>query len=288
MKKVCTFLALVLCVFLLTGPAFAESWVCSVCGTENTTNFCGNCGAKKPSGEWTCPDCGHLNTTNFCSNCGRQKPASSHVTSGSTISNISFRETEDGRVNITWEDSANQGPYEIFYTTDDWQDFQTKYGTDNYSTKSASLMYLIPGVRYHVTITNGASSTTVDYTPTKRTFSEFKGGKKLEVEPASFDVSGDGYYQTFRYTVYYPRLNRDRSYNSLLVMKTPKGYCSAVTTHEPFELKKRYIGMYTDVDLSFYLDAVKANFGDIPRGEYTMEIYFDGYLYAATTMYIYP
>ncbi len=285
MKKACTILALVLCIFLLCGPALAESWVCSVCGSENTTNFCGNCGAKKPSGEWTCPDCRHVNTTNFCANCGKPRPTDNQA---STISDISIRDTEDGRVTITWKDSADHGPYEIFYTTDDWQDYQTKYGVTNYSSKSASVMYLIPGVRYHITVTNGLSSATVDYTPTKRTYSEFKGGKRLEVEPDSFNVSGDGYYQTFRYTVYYPRLSRSRTYNALMVLRTPKGYCSGVITHEPFEMDKQYIGMYSDADLSIYLDAIKANFGDIPRGEYTLEMYFDGCLYASATMYIYP
>ena len=62
-------------------PAPPESWTCS-CGAVNTTNFCSNCGAKKgenapaaPSAiEWKC-DCGATNTTKFCSNCGKPKPA---------------------------------------------------------------------------------------------------------------------------------------------------------------------------------------------------------------------
>ena len=58
-------------------PQHASSstdWTC-VCGTVNTANFCGNCGASKPvlrSTDWTC-DCGTVNTTNFCINCGKKK-----------------------------------------------------------------------------------------------------------------------------------------------------------------------------------------------------------------------
>ena len=55
------------------APA-AGAWTCS-CGTQNTGNFCNNCGSKKPApaGSWTC-SCGQVNTGNFCNNCGSRKP----------------------------------------------------------------------------------------------------------------------------------------------------------------------------------------------------------------------
>ncbi|MBQ4256878.1 MAG: SPFH domain-containing protein [Oscillospiraceae bacterium] len=54
-------------------PAPAGSWTCS-CGQVNTGNFCNNCGSKKPdNGSWTC-SCGQVNTGNFCNNCGSKKP----------------------------------------------------------------------------------------------------------------------------------------------------------------------------------------------------------------------
>lgn len=47
-------------------------WKCS-CGTENTGNFCNNCGSKKPvENKWKC-SCGAENTGKFCSECGSQK-----------------------------------------------------------------------------------------------------------------------------------------------------------------------------------------------------------------------
>lgn len=59
----------------VTTP-MATGWNC-VCGqTNNTTNFCPNCGAKKPeqSVGWNCA-CGQMNiTSNFCPNCGAKKP----------------------------------------------------------------------------------------------------------------------------------------------------------------------------------------------------------------------
>ena len=52
-------------------------WNCA-CGQNNiTSNFCPNCGAKKPALQsgWTCPNCGAVNiSSNFCPNCGARKP----------------------------------------------------------------------------------------------------------------------------------------------------------------------------------------------------------------------
>lgn len=58
-------------------PAPAAGWDCTACGTKNImSRFCPNCGAKKPEPPvgWICPDCGTKDiTTNFCPNCGRKK-----------------------------------------------------------------------------------------------------------------------------------------------------------------------------------------------------------------------
>ncbi len=48
-----------------------NNWTCG-CGTQNTGNFCSNCGNKKPDAEWTC-QCGQVNKGNFCSNCGNKR-----------------------------------------------------------------------------------------------------------------------------------------------------------------------------------------------------------------------
>ena len=57
------------------APA-ATGWNCT-CGTQNiATNFCPNCGSRKPEPQagWNCA-CGTQNiATNFCPNCGSRKP----------------------------------------------------------------------------------------------------------------------------------------------------------------------------------------------------------------------
>ena len=55
--------------------AAGNAWTCPTCGSVNTTNFCGQCGTKRPAPQaWTCPTCGMINTTNFCSQCGTKRP----------------------------------------------------------------------------------------------------------------------------------------------------------------------------------------------------------------------
>ena len=60
------------------GAAVAGGWDCPACGHKNiTTNFCPDCGAKKPVLQtgWTCANCGASNiTSNFCPDCGAKKP----------------------------------------------------------------------------------------------------------------------------------------------------------------------------------------------------------------------
>ena len=59
-------------------PEPQTGWNCTVCGQQNiTSNFCPNCGAKKPAeaAGWNCVACGQQNiTSNFCPNCGNKKP----------------------------------------------------------------------------------------------------------------------------------------------------------------------------------------------------------------------
>lgn len=61
-------------------PAPPTGWDCPQCGTTDiTSKFCPNCGAKRPEGPaaWDCPNCGTTGiTSNFCPNCGCKKSTS--------------------------------------------------------------------------------------------------------------------------------------------------------------------------------------------------------------------
>ena len=57
-------------------PELQAGWNCA-CGQQNiTSNFCPNCGSKRPEPQtgWNCTVCGQQNiTSNFCPNCGNKK-----------------------------------------------------------------------------------------------------------------------------------------------------------------------------------------------------------------------
>ncbi len=74
MKRIVS-IVLILCMLAGATAAWAqESWICKSCGTENSGNFCGECGQKKSTG-WICVDCGTENEGKFCTNCGAAKDA---------------------------------------------------------------------------------------------------------------------------------------------------------------------------------------------------------------------
>ena len=50
-----------------------SKWRC-VCGIENDTRFCPECGAKAPIKPWKC-SCGKDCGTNYCPDCGSKAPA---------------------------------------------------------------------------------------------------------------------------------------------------------------------------------------------------------------------
>lgn len=51
----------------------AKNWFCTECGTENISNFCGECGNKRPASANKCSKCGFIpegKVPNFCPQCG--------------------------------------------------------------------------------------------------------------------------------------------------------------------------------------------------------------------------
>jgi membrane protease subunit (stomatin/prohibitin family) len=59
------------------GQVATGGWNCTCGQTGITSNFCPNCGAKKPqpSVGWNCPQCGKAGiTSNFCPDCGTKRP----------------------------------------------------------------------------------------------------------------------------------------------------------------------------------------------------------------------
>ncbi len=253
-RKLCVFLGILMAVCLLLNTALAESWTCPDCGTSNTGNFCTNCGAKKPDAD----------------------------ASDTTITNVSFSPQSNGDILIKWDDSASASSYSVLYTTDDWNSYY--YDSDSVAGRRVILEYLIPGVTYEIVISNGTSEATETYTVPCPLFSEFVAGDKyLALTKDTFSLADleRNPMSSFDVQVRYPKLKYSRDYTAKLVLKTPYGYCSAVTRWDSFTLENRYTYVYSSFYLkNNWLDYVEDNFGSIPTGEYTFELFMDGQLYS--------
>ena len=89
MKKICfsLFFILTLSVFFCFTVMSAESqeWVCPVCNSVGTGNYCMICGTERPApSEWVCQNCGASNQGNFCSNCGTARDDAVNITTKDT------------------------------------------------------------------------------------------------------------------------------------------------------------------------------------------------------------
>lgn len=286
MKKRCLSFFLILALLLTAcGLAYAETWTCTECGTENNGNFCSECGAKKPGDEWVCSECGTTNSGGkYCSDCGAARSGgASSAPSSSTISDVRVSDDRDGVTRITWSDTTG-GPYKVSYEAEDWDHFSIY--DDGIRNTSHTTYCLVPGVKYTVTVSNGSSSASAEYTPSKTSFTDFKSGRRLKLDKAEFDARGDGYYTTFRLSLYYPTLSKDREYVYLLALKSPLGYVDYTRTSDKYVLERKYSGYYEDLSLSDFLDAAKRDYGSVPTGDYTLEVYFDGALYSSVSFYV--
>lgn len=251
-RKLFFLLGILFVICMIAGTALAESWICPDCGVSNDGNFCSNCGAKKPA-----------------------------TGDESTIANVKCIQNDNGDTLVTWEDSSSASSYTVQYTMESWD---TPYNENDKTTRRREvLIFLIPGVTYQITVSNGDSSTTETYTVPKPIFSEFAAGLKyltLTTDTFSLSAIDKDPMLSFQVQLRYPMLSHSREYTAKLVLKTPYGYCGSVVRWDSFTLENQYTYVYTPFYIkSDWLDFVENDFGSIPTGEYTFEMYMDGQLY---------
>ena len=247
-------LGVILVVCMITSVAFATSWVCPNCQTVNIGNYCSHCGTKRPETS----------------------------ASDTRITNVRLSTRSNGDVLVRWDDSSDASSYTVTYTTEDWDVHYTV--DDRISGNQAILKFVIPGLTYQVTVSNGTSKATENYTVPDPLFREFDVGEKyMALTRESFSLGAMEHDQmlAFQVQIRYPQLRYSREYTAKLVLETPYGYCSKVTRWDSYTLENQYSYVYSSYYMmSDWLEYVEDTFGSIPTGKYTFKMYMDGQLYA--------
>ncbi len=189
MKKI---LVCLLLFCLAASCALADgTWTCPTCGSQNTGNFCGNDGTKRPV-DIVCPKCGVVLPIDagykFCPECGQSltssaqtatipQPTATPVPVQQNSIVVSSRvSTDKGHVTVTWTDADNAPPYTVSYRYIDSNSsvFQTKWRLGETSTNSFVIDWLIPGKQYEIYVENnrGMQGTATILAPALGTFSD--------------------------------------------------------------------------------------------------------------------
>lgn len=229
---------------------------------------------------WFCPECGKSNEGNFCYNCGEKRPPVEEA-DGAGISDIQCKVQDNGDVLVTWNDSSGLTPYTVTY-----QGEHSSGESNPVDIKRDTLVFLIPGCPYTITVSNANSHATTKFTIPIKVFTEFSAtSRKITLTESTFSISEAQQDKTkdYRIQFHYPLLRKDRSYKGKLVTKTPLGYGGYVWVWDTFDLESRYDYIYTDFSMYEFFSGLEIDFGEPPTGQYTFEMFFDGRLYASST-----
>ena len=229
--------------------------------------------------------------------------------------------TDTGRYTITWEDSANAGPYQLTYQYVDessnavqcnfWAGPSEKDSTT--TSKSYTYLYLIPGKTYKFTVedSKGVKTSRVITLPTPSSFVDGKlksssikvswkyrymesgmayedarSLSKFSAAEMMTNMTNSGYRYGLYYRIDLPQLAKSRNFYTTIAFYAPNGFASAEvsgdTSHSSFNNASGSYCAWHCAGTGF-CDLLYEKNGTIPTGTYTVELYWDGMLVKSTT-----
>ena len=247
--------------------------------------------------------------------------ATSNAASSRTFEISSGVTASDGRFTITWEDSANAGPYKLTYQYVDeastavqcnfWAGTSVQDSTT--SSKSYTFLYLIPGKTYKFAVedSQGVKTSRVITLPTPSSFVDsklkdtsvkvsfkyrymesgmaYEDAKSLSKFSASdmmTNMSNSGYRYGLYYCVDLPQLAKSREFYTTIAFYAPNGFVVAEvpgdTSYSSFNNASSSSRYCYCAGTSFFALLYEKN-GTIPTGTYTVELYWDGMFVKSTT-----
>ena len=315
MKKTACFLFLTLILaaaLCLSALADEGAWTCPSCGQKgNTGNFCPACGTAKPKEDWTCSACGQKgNTGNFCINCGASREGSSPrqetkqpAHTAQLSDTIVYRE---GVSTISWTVQGSRISCDVIMEAVNGNSKQHRWNLGS-GTSSVKTSMLMPGKTYQITLVETDSSEILDektYTmPRASTFedgrlkntsvkvtielrkldagkprSEAKKVSSLSADKIINSIRNGGESYGFKYQMRMPTLAKPRSFYVTIYIESPDGFLEAeIWSDMEF---KRVSGGYQTIWYYMLGDDYFENLykitGDIPSGNYTVTMFWDG------------
>ena len=228
------------------------------------------------------------------------------VSTGITIQGVT--RLEDGGALIRWSDSRNKGPYRIEYALKTGHDFMKDKQEQTHSIvfwdvmdaagPTHTLEYLTPGQPYWIIVYNNEGKYEyIAYDPgpveifpefgaeiTARTRTRLNGEITNVNAFSAAEIAQGGKEFGARVEVAYPKLARERLYDVRISITAPNG---SVVTNSVNDQKLERGGAskfyWVFYDFSWYFDLLMDNYGRIPVGEYTLNLYFNRYFVDSTT-----
>lgn len=264
-KSVMRLLTLVLAVMLtLALPALAEA--CSLCGGETGSDA------------YLCADCllGLL----------EEKDISGGLTIGGAFAN------EDGSVTLVWDDTADNGPYNVYYEL--LERAPVPFGwtaATGVSANVLTLTQLAPGVSYILTVedASGSRAETAYYAPVVQLGNDI--GAKIRIHTkvryddkdlylpfsASEIMQDNGKAHGLYLKMAYSMLARERNYAFSLTVEAPNGFTDVVLSGAlTLNYGKSEVPAWGFVALDEYFAYLERYYGGVPAGEYRVTMNFDG------------
>ena len=256
-------LALVL-MMTLSLPALAEG--CALCGKETGSD------------------------TYLCAGCLLELLAEKDVSGGLEITGAALG--NDGSVLVSWSDTADNGPYTVYYELLDRAPASFGWtAARNVRGNGVILRQLVPGVSY-VFIVEDASGNRAEYVyyaPAVETGNEI--GAKIRIHTkvrnqrnvlelpfsASEIMENNGKEHGLYMKLAYSMLRKTRYYAFSVTVEAPNGFADVVLSGDiTLNYGKSEVPAWGFIALDDYFSYLERYYGGVPTGEYLVTMNFDG------------
>ena len=262
-KPVMHLLLMLSALLLLALPAAAEG--CALCGSETGSDV------------YLCAGC-------------LLELLEEDATGGLTIEGAAFN--EDGSVTLAWDDTADNGPYNVYYEL--LESAPVPFGWTaavGVQGNAVTVRQLAPGVNYVFTVedASGNRAETVCYAPAAQVGNEI--GAKIRIHTkvryddkdlylpfsASEIMQDNGKAHGLYLKMAYSMLARERNYAFSLTVEAPNGFKNVVLSGAlTLNYGKSEVPAWGFIALDDYFSYLERYYGGVPTGEYTVTMNFDG------------